>query len=274
MFKNISLNNVRDMISSFPQETVIGEFAGRDSIAAIIKAFERDDITIVLPIASFAGVEYGESDALIENHDMLSRRIEELYGKSKTLLPLMFYSRPDLWYAINGRFISILNQKYGFYTPCIGCHAYFHILRAPIAYELGRTIISGERISHDGDCKINQLPDVLQIYRDIIGELGSNLIHPIVDIQDGNQIDEIIGFNYVKSDKLPQCVFSGNYKDIEDNMNYNMDNISIYMNKFLVPACIELGRHMINEDRSTKDNFVNIVRDVLEDDALQSSISG
>lgn len=265
MFANVSLNDIDNMIGSLPEDTAIGELAGRDSFAAIIKAFEREDITTILPIASFGGVEYGEPNGIIENYNLLCQRIEELYGNEKKLLPLVFYSRPDLWHAINGRFISILNEVYGFYTPCIGCHAYFHTLRAPIAYKLGKKIISGERISHDGNRKINQLAEVLQSYRDIMQQLEIDLIHPIEDIEYGTEIDEILGFDYVEADMHTQCVFSGNYKDIHENINYDIDKINIYMIKFLAPVCINIGRHMIEENKATKDNFLNIASDILEE---------
>ncbi len=265
ILKNVSLTDIESMVSSLPQDTAIGEVAGRDSTAAIVKAFERNDINTILPIASLGGIEYGDHDNIMENYNLMVQRIKDLYGDEKTLLPLVQYSRPDLWYAINGRFIHTLNKDFGFYTPCIGCHAYFHTLRAPIAYRLGKKIISGERGSHDGGCKINQLPEVLQAYKDIMSQLEIELIHPIKDIVDGTEIDEILGFNYIETELSTQCVFSGNYKDVHGNVNYDLDKINLYMNKFISPVCIQIGRNMIEENEYTKNNFINTVSDILEE---------
>jgi len=41
--------------TKYHPSTVVGEFSGRDSVAAIMKAFESEDIKYILPVASFAG---------------------------------------------------------------------------------------------------------------------------------------------------------------------------------------------------------------------------
>lgn len=57
-------DNIYKEISALPPDTVIGEFAGRDSVAAILKALEDDSITNILPIATFAPTEYGDFEIL------------------------------------------------------------------------------------------------------------------------------------------------------------------------------------------------------------------
>ena len=112
---------------NYDSSTVIGEFSGRDSVAAIIKAFKREDINFILPIATFAGTEYGNYNSIYENYLQLKKRISDLYGNTKTLYPLLEYNREDIWSIINGRTMTILSNKYGFYSHCIGCHMYFHL---------------------------------------------------------------------------------------------------------------------------------------------------
>ena len=111
-----------------PKKIAIGEFAGRDSAAAIIKAFEDDEIDAVLPILAFTGTDYGEKDIYHKNWNLINERINELY-ENKYLLPLHFIFEPKLWNALNGRFVAVTVQKYGYYTPCIGCHAYLRMIR-------------------------------------------------------------------------------------------------------------------------------------------------
>ena len=50
--KNIS--SINRIIKELPNDVVIGEFAGRDSVAAIIKALEDESINRILPVASFS----------------------------------------------------------------------------------------------------------------------------------------------------------------------------------------------------------------------------
>ena len=49
------------------EKIAIGEFSGRDSAAAIIKAFENEDIDAVLPILAFTGTDYGEKEIFRNN---------------------------------------------------------------------------------------------------------------------------------------------------------------------------------------------------------------
>ncbi len=49
---------------NYNKKTVIGEFSGRDSVAAILKAFEDEDIDYILPVATFAGTEYGDFNVI------------------------------------------------------------------------------------------------------------------------------------------------------------------------------------------------------------------
>ena len=120
-----------------PKEIAIGEFSGRDSVAAIIKAME--DIDFVLPVVAFTGTDYGNIAIFYKNWEITNKRIKEI-DKDKVLLPLHFMFEPKLWNALNGRWVALLFKRYGYYSPCIGCHAYLRIIRTPLARHLGNKI--------------------------------------------------------------------------------------------------------------------------------------
>ena len=62
-----------------------------------------------------------------------------------------------LWNLICIRYQHHLNKRYGFYTPCIMCHMFTHLLRIPVFLNNKcNGIITGERFSHDGNIKANQ----------------------------------------------------------------------------------------------------------------------
>jgi len=227
---------VEKIFTKLPKDTVIGEFSGRDSAAAIVKSLEQPDINNILPVASFAGVEYGNAQVLKENHEYTAKRIEELFGKEKKLFPLIFYSNPSLWSVINGRFTSLLIKKYGFYTPCIGCHAYFHILRVPMALKLGKIIISGERESHDGRIKVNQLPLCLDSYKKILSCFGVDLIMPLQYLKEGKGVEKILGSSWEEGKSQPQCFFSGNYRDLNGESMIEEKQIKKFLEEFLEPV--------------------------------------
>lgn len=223
-------------IQSAPAHAWVGEFSGRDSVAAIIAAFEHEACDFVLPVASFAGTEYGDTRDLLENHAHLRSEIEARYGGAKTIGDLIFYSDPFLWGLINGRLVAQLTRRFGFYTPCIGCHAYFHLLKLPFAKRLGKVIISGERESHDGRVKLNQLPEVLDFLADGIKSEGVQLLQPIRKLTDGDAVETMIGWQWKEGVNHPECTFSGNYKLADGRVEYDPAQLATFLMDYLGPV--------------------------------------
>jgi hypothetical protein len=246
----IYFNSKKDVLEAAlkaaPADAWVGEFSGRDSVAAILKAFEAPSCHYILPVASFAGTEFGDTRDLIENHAHLNARITTLYGADKQLGALVFYSDPALWGLINGRFVAELTRRYGFYSPCPGCHAYFHLLRIPFAQRLGRVVISGERESHDGRVKLNQLPEVLDFYEARLKEAGIDLIHPIRHVADGRAVEALIGWDWKEGLSHPECTFSGNYRLADGRVDYDSEALGRYMNEFLKPASRLIAKTLSN----------------------------
>jgi hypothetical protein len=260
--QNTTSEDIQSIIKSIPSDTVIGEFSGRDSVAAILKALENPSINHILPVASFAATEYGEFQSLEKNYEQMVNRVDELYGKSKKILPLIYYSNPGLWSVINGRFVEEMNRKFGFYSPCIGCHAYFHLLRVPMALNLSKKIISGERESHDGRVKINQLGSSLDIYRRITEYFGVELLIPIQDMENGDEVKKLIGWNWDEGKDHPSCIYSKNYTDINGKTLYDKEKIDNYLNNFLYPICIRLGELLIEDENVDQETMINAIKEM------------
>ena len=242
--------------AALSSDTVIGEFSGRDSVAAIMKAFESKNVNAILPIATFAGTEYGNYDILYDNYLQLKEQVRKQYGETKVLYELLEYSDQRLWHLLNGRYATELIERYGFYIPCIGCHLYFHLTKLKYADRLSKKIISGERSSHDGRIKVNQLPEVLESYRKVISKLGYELIMPIEHMAEGNEVETLIGWNWDEGESHPKCVLSGNYRDISGKAVFNelqvKDFLESYIEKIgLVAGEYVLGRKNIEEVEKT-----------------------
>ncbi|SCZ76221.1 hypothetical protein [Acidaminobacter hydrogenoformans] len=226
---------IESVIQSAPANAWVGEFSGRDSVAAIMAAFEDEACDFVLPVASFAGTEFGDTRDLLENHSRLKAAVEARYGEMKTLGDLVFYSDPYLWGIINGRHVAQLNRQFGFYSPCIGCHAYFHLIRLPFARRLGHVIISGERESHDGRVKLNQLPLVLDFLASVIEAEGVRLLQPIRTLKDGAVVENLIGWDWKEGVNHPACTFSGNYMLADGSVQYDPVQLKAYLQDYLAP---------------------------------------
>ncbi|XRO74865.1 hypothetical protein ACO3TA_05625 [Methanocaldococcus sp. 28A] len=239
------------------KDIAIGEFSGRDSVAAIIKAMD-EGIDFVLPVVAFTGTDYGNINIFYKNWEITNKRVKEI-DRDKVLLPLHFMFEPKLWHALNGRWAVLLSKKYNYYSPCIGCHAYLRILRIPLAKHLGNKIISGERVYHNGDFKIDQIEEVLEVYSKICREFDVELILPIRYIKEGKKIKEIIGDEWEQGEKQFSCVFSGNYRDKDGKVIFDKENILNLLNEFIYPASIEI----LKEGYKGNFNYQNVVKNVI-----------
>ena len=228
--------------SDYDKATVIGEFSGRDSVAAIMKALEDEAIQYILPIATFAGTEYGDFDVLYENYEKMLAMVADRFGQTKTIYPLLEYSDKNLWALMNGRQMSMNSGDYGYISPCIGCHLYFHLTKLPFAMALSGRIISGERASHDGRIKVNQLDVSLDAYQEVIRNCGGDLLMPIRDLAAGDLIEELIGWQWAEGKDHPKCVLSGNYRDKDGKAVYDAEKLSAYIKERLIPLGTLIGR--------------------------------
>lgn len=256
----MKISDLNNLLINMPKSTVIGEFAGRDSVAAIIKAIESPSINYILPIASFSPTEYGNFDSLESNYKQMVNRIETLYGDKKVIFPLAFYSNHDLWSIINGRFLDHILKKYGFYTPCIGCHAYLHLIRILISLKIGKKVISGERESHDGKIKINQSSESIDTYINIADYFGAEMITPIRYMKNGHEVEELIGWNWEEGQDHQSCAFSGNYSNIYGQVYYDKNKTSEYLNDFLYPICTLLGDLILENENITKEKMIQALK--------------
>jgi len=246
-------------IEGLGSDVVIGEFAGRDSAAAIIKAMEEKDINHVLPMATFAPTEYGDFNSLKYNVKSTKKRVDEIHGNTKTVDDLVTYSNSDLWSVLNGRFAYSLREKYGFFSSCIGCHAYFHLVRIPFALQLGKRIISGERESHDGRIKINQLGPCLDLYQKITAYFGVQLLMPLRGMQEGRDVVDLLGWDWEEGGSQPACALSGNYSDTKGNVHYDLDALTYFLHEFLYPVAIDLGELIIENPKADRQTMLKAI---------------
>ena len=208
------------------------EIAGRDSVAAAIKSVEEEKFSDLVPTFVYTGTEYGSWLSVKGALERLSRRLPET-----RIHNLVVMGSPDFWRALNGRFISLLIERYGFYTPCIGCHLYLHSVRIPLAIKIGNVpIISGERELHDGHIKINQTADALDFYKELSKDFGIQLLLPLRHIREGSHIEEILEFHWQEGKEQLGCTLSGNYKKFDNKRNISSHQVRRYMEEFAIPC--------------------------------------
>ena len=214
----------------------IVEIAGRDSVAAAVKSVEEEAFTDLLPTYVYTGTEHGPWASVEKAVERLTERIPEV-----RVHDLLVLGSPGFWRALNGRFISELISKYGFYTPCVGCHVYLRGVRIPLALTVGDVpIISGERELHDDRIKVNQISEALDVYENITKDFGVQLLLPLRHIAEGDRIAEILGFEWEEGKKQLGCVLSGNYRALDGSVNYGPQQVQTYLEEFACPCATKI----------------------------------
>lgn len=219
------------------------EIAGRDSIAAAVKAVEEHGFTDLLPTYAYTATEYGPWTSVEHAVARLTGRLPDVRVHNLVIL-----GSPGYWSALNGRYVQELVSTFGFYTPCIGCHLYLHSVRIPLSIALDRApIISGERERHDGAVKLNQIAEALDEYLDLSDRFEVPLLLPLRHIDEGRQISDILGFEWQQGKEQLGCALSGNYRRLNGSLNVASGQISDFFHRFAKPLAIEIITQYLRE---------------------------
>jgi hypothetical protein len=228
---------------------VIGELAGRDSVAALVAIARQHEggVHAILPTIVAAGTEYGDAGEPERAFHLLRTLVP---GAVRVYDPVRLAS-PTLWAALNGRWAGELMRRYGpsTWSPCSACHLYFHLCRVPLAWTLGATtIVAGERDAHCGRLKLSQLPATIDASIDAVRYAGLELAEPIRDVDDDADIDEIAGRQWDDAAEPWCCLLSGNYIRLDGTVDLDEPAHDRYLEEFFSP----LARAVIDSWRQSE----------------------
>ena len=219
------------------RHTAVAEIAGRDSIAAVLKYVETHRIDTLVTTAGYTGTEYGEWEHI---NQAVTRLRDKLPGEIRITKPLILGS-PAFWRALNGRFQGEIFSRLGFISPCLACHLYLHSIRIPLAKLINcKTIISGERESHDGRMKVNQTHEVLECYSRMASYFDIDLVFPLRFIEKGDTIVSILQMDWEENRSQMECVLSGNYRIAENPGSIKNEKNLFFLEKFALPLTIKV----------------------------------
>ncbi len=212
--------------------TYIAEVAGKDSVAAILKFGRENPGSEILPTVVFTSTEYG--DKSIYRNSILFLQ-NELQKHDVVVHDEILLQNSELWNVLNARYQYLIYQKYCFFTPCIMCHLYTHLLRIPVYKKYGANgLITGERKSHSGIVKLNQHIKTIHLFQEMFCKLGIYLIQPLLEIEDTKVIDEIIANkNIITHANDVKCVLSGNTFGFSLVQKENLLLLEDYMKEFV-----------------------------------------
>jgi hypothetical protein len=211
----------------------IAEIAGRDSVAAAVAAVRERGFTTLLPTSVATGTEYGDEHA----PERAVERLVALLGERVEVLPPLRLGSPRMWAALNGRFASVIAERYHLSSPCLACHLYMHLARVPLARALGNVpIIAGERETHSGRAKLSQTAIGIDACVRVLARADVELLEPIRRVRDAETIVETVGPGWSGGSRQLCCVHSGNYSELDGTVSYDELAYSRYAHGFMEPA--------------------------------------
>ena len=158
------------------------------------------------------------------------------------------------------RTMGIVQKKYSAFAPCVPCHLFFHMFRMPILKHFKITnLISGERVQHSKRIKLNQTREILEFFQSKLESLGINLIQPLMEIVDNQDIENIILESKANYEKLngtefnhkiipDECIFSRSSDDEHGNPVFEPSQILIELQEFYYPKMYSFLKDDLNLD--------------------------
>lgn len=236
------------------------EIAGRDSLAAAVRAAEEADHDLFLPTVAYTGTEFGEWRLPFQKIEYLRERLRGVGAGVEVLAPVVM-GAPELWRLLCGRYVLAQYRRFGFYTPCIGCHVYLHALRVPLAKMTGcRVVVAGERESHGGVVKLNQIPTALDAYVELLARFDVELSVPLRHVSSGAEIEEIVGTDRRESEGQLGCVLSQNYRDADGAVPYDEEAVRRFLDEFALPLAERAVNAYLDGERP---DYEKLGRDLL-----------
>jgi hypothetical protein len=234
------------------------EIAGRDSIAAAISAVRERGFTTLLPTSVATGTEYGDESA----PEIAVERLSHVLGPDVEILPPLRLGSPRLWAALNGRFATVLMERYRLFSPCLACHLYMHLARVPLSLAIGSVpVIAGEREAHGTRVKLSQTPLGIDACIRVLARAGVELLEPLRRVHDSEAVAVLVGDAWSPGSRQLGCVLSGNYAQLDGSTVYDELAYARYVRGFLEPA----GVVVVDAWRETAEpDYESIIRGVLD----------
>lgn len=240
----------------------IMEVAGKDSVAAALSFAADHREAHIVPTIVLTGTEYGDMASYENSISFLKGRLEE-YGI--TIANTVYLQDGALWNLLNARYQYPIYRKYQFYTPCIMCHLYAHLLRVNLYRECGaKGLITGERSSHAGKLKANQHEHTVRVFRKILQGVGMEPICPLMDIRDTKTVDALIGDpEVIRHANDVKCVFSSNLQGFPLEEPGNVALLDDFLEGYVLPVGEFCAGSLAQSSRIEMDKLENLIRRLL-----------
>ncbi|MDE0954743.1 MAG: hypothetical protein OR994_08700 [Candidatus Poseidoniales archaeon] len=262
---NLVPEEIQEQYRIIGKRVLLADFAGRDSIAACMQILKDEEIDTVIPVGDIVPSRYGDTDSYYRNWESLAQLIEKNHLNVE-LKPWFIIDGQKFWNTLNERYVENIMKKYGWFTPCIGCHFHFYAMRSVLVEILGfeNTILaSGEKRLHkNGKRKANQTDGAVKAYSKFSRDQGVDHRFPIHDFESENKIASLVGEMWGEGGSQMSCIHSGNDRE-NGTLKYSDEQISEMMTDYILPMGKRYVEMKINE--LNKNRFWNAMDDYSEE---------
>ena len=235
-------------------QRAILEVAGKDSVAAAIAYLQNNHVTELIGIGIFHRGFYGNFSEPEIHFQQISTSLQQKLPQLQTSFYYLDVADLFQWTIVQP--MGIIQKHFSQYSPCPPCHLFFHMMRIPLVKHLGVTrIITGERAAHDAGLKLNQLPEILDLFNTLIQKQGITLEQPLKNIHEDEKIFTLLGKDW-KSVEPFRCIFSKNYLDEDGQVHFDIPNLIKTLQKFYYPLFDQIIQYIASEQSAPKQKWV------------------
>jgi hypothetical protein len=229
---------------------VVGEICGTESIETLRYALDRKSVDAFLPTIVYTGTEYGYWQAVLSKLKIFKKKLEKFH-QIYCLDPILL-GAPALWWALNGRFLHELHNRFKFYSPCLGCRLYCYAVRIPLCKTLACT-----QLVHANS---NTSEEVMYYSRTLLSNFGINLSHAMTVGENKNRAARKADSVLSEEDNFCTCcVLKDNYHLLSNYFHETTDNKK-YFEQFALPATAKIVSRVL---AGKKTDYLKEVMDTL-----------
>ena len=235
-----------------PGPLVLTDFAGRDSVAAAMAWMEDHPGGTLLPVGDLVPARYGDWSVYESNWRSLRDQVASRFPKV-LVAPWFVMADEASWHILAERHRDALTARFGFFTPCLGCHLHFYMMRAVLAHVVGaQVLVSGEKELHRNNRrKANQTREAVESYTAFSRHHGVDHQFPIHKVSAEEEMERLLGEGWREGERQLPCTASGNDRGPDGRLTMTPGQIRSFMEDFAVPLAttlVELRRTCVTDE--------------------------
>ncbi|MCX5894873.1 MAG: hypothetical protein NTZ51_03440 [Proteobacteria bacterium] len=215
------------------------EITGTANMSALYTALKDISFEAVLPTISYSGTEYGEWKYIFNGLQAFKKVVEK--NLNIFVFAPVLLGAPQFWWALNGRYIKELMNRYMGFTPCLGCRLYAYALRIPLCKRLDISVIlSGIAKNGEETANVHETDSVIHYCKNLLSSFGIQLICRTIDYNELDKFTELMNGTHDKMQGACfNCILKDNFKNLDGDYS-NSTDMNQYFEQFAIPAAAKI----------------------------------